>query len=92
MVEIIGIETEHPYMDKFDDKSLQVMCDMVSTMNKSLYVSSVNYNTGRINVGVHHNVGTADAFDDNDYLSINVGAESIGCMFYEVAKCLSKHL
>lgn len=91
MVDVIGIELESPCMDKFNDAQLKTMGDMVSTMNKNLFLSSVDYKTGRIGVGVHHHGNQMD-WDDKDYLSINVGGESVGCMFYEVASCIVNHL
>lgn len=91
MVEVIGIKAEHHCMDVFNDAQLKTMCDMVSTMNKNLFVSSVNYEKGTIGIGVHHQ-GVETEWDEKDYLSVNVGSESVGCMFWEVANVIVRHL
>ena len=91
MIEVIG-NTEQPAMDVLTEKQMATLDDMVSTMNRHMFVSKINYDNGHIYIGVHHNEGTDQAFDDKEYLDINCGAESVGCMLWEVADKVVKHL
>lgn len=65
--------------------------DQIDTLEKAIqltdphvFISKINYDIGTVSIGFHYNEGTPNAFDENDFLTINVASDSVPAAFKDV--------
>lgn len=65
--------------------------DEIDTLEKAIqltdphvFISKINYDIGTVSIGFHYNEGTPNAFDENDFLTINVASDSVPAAFKDV--------
>ena len=88
----IGKDNERTAMDVLSDEQIELFEKVTETYGASLFISGIDYVDGLIYIGVHYNKGTENAFDNEQYLKINVAGESVACMLWELTNVLVKHL
>lgn len=81
---VIGKENEHHSMDVMDDKTVGLLEDFIKRMDRRLYIHKIDYQVGVIVLGYTYNIGTKDEWKQDDFMEVNVAAESVPCLLWEV--------
>lgn len=78
-MKIIGKENEKNCMDVLSDEQIELLNKSIVLFDRHIYISQINYETGFVIIGIHH-----EKFDDDNFMQINVSCESVACLFWEV--------
>lgn len=68
-----------PAFDVFTTGQLDTLLKACQTVEPRLYISIMDYNTGKIHLGMHY-----DQFDEESFITVNVAADSVASAFYDV--------
>lgn len=71
-------------MDDMTDEQLVSLENILKEMDRRLAINYIDYKTGLIGLDYTRNIGTEDEWVDENYLEVNVAAESVPCMIWEV--------
>lgn len=83
-IEVIGKENEKHAMSVLTDEQISVIEKAVQQIEHIACITKIDYEKGLIVIGLIHNKGTKDEFLDKNFLEVNVRAESVACMTWEV--------
>ena len=84
MTQIIHTNPEKKAMDIFKDDQLQTLEKAIQTIDRHVYISKVDYDKGLVYIGMNYNEGTPNFFQEEDFMTINVGSDSIPAAFKDV--------
>jgi hypothetical protein len=81
---VIGKENEHHSMDVMDDETVELLEKFIKRMERRLYIHKIDYQLGVIVLGYIYNIGTDDEWKQDEFMEVNVAAESVPCLMWEV--------
>lgn len=81
---VIGKDAEHHSMDVMDDETVGLLEKFIKRMDRRLYIHKIDYQLGVIGLGYTYNIGTKDEWNQDDFMEVNVAAESVPCLMWEV--------
>jgi hypothetical protein len=81
---VIGKENEHHSMDVMDDETVGLLEKFIKRMDRRLYIHKIDYQLGVIVLGYIYNIGTDDEWKQDEFMEVNVAAESVPCLMWEV--------
>lgn len=81
---VIGKDAEHHSMDVMDDETVELLEKFIKRMERRLYIHKIDYQLGVIGLGYTYNIGTKDEWNQDDFMEVNVAAESVPCLMWEV--------
>jgi len=85
---ILGLENEHHSMDVLNKEQIKTLEDALHLMCRKLSISEIDYEKGLITLGYLYNEGSKNQFVQYDFMKVNVAAESIPCLFWEVTNAV----
>ncbi len=83
----VGKESKSVAMDILTADQIETIQKAITMIDKYLTVEEINYNTGRVRLG-HRYINKTGEFIDFNFMSINVSAESAGCMLWEIVNAV----
>lgn len=83
-IEVIGKENEKHAMSVLTDEQISVIEKAVQQIEHIASITKIDYEKGSIFIGLTYHKGTKDEFTHKDFLEVNVCAESVACMTWEV--------
>lgn len=84
MPKIIHTNTEKKAMTIFTDDQLQTLEKAIQTVDRHVYISKIDYDKGLVYIGMNYNEGTPNAFQEEDFMTINVACDSVPAAFKDV--------
>jgi hypothetical protein len=81
---VIGKDAEHHSMDVIDDETVELLEKFIKRMERRLYIHKIDYQLGVIVLGYIYNIGTDDEWKQDEFMEVNVAAESVPCLMWEV--------
>lgn len=84
LMKIIGKGLKYHAMDVLSDDEIITLEKAIKTMDHNIIITEINYEIGVIKIGYIYNKGDEDVWIKNDFMTVNVNAESVGCLFWEV--------
>jgi hypothetical protein len=81
---VIGKDAEHHSMDVMDDETVELLEKFIKRMERRLYIHKIDYQLGVIVLGYIYNIGTDDEWKQDEFMEVNVAAESVPCLMWEV--------
>lgn len=84
MPTIIHTNPEKKAMDIFSDDQIQTLEKAIQLTDRHVFISKIDYDKGLVYIGMHYNEGTPNAFDEEDFMTINVGCDSVPAAFKDV--------
>lgn len=83
MAQIIN-QNNKPCMSIFDQDTLDTLDAAIKTVDPSVAIDTVNYDTGIISISITYNKGTKDEWTKHDFMEINAASDSVAAAFYDV--------
>ena len=83
MIQVIN-QNNNPCMSIFDNTTLNVLDQSIKTVDPSVAIDTVNYDTGIISISITYNKGTKDQWTNHGFMEINVASDSVAAAFYDV--------
>lgn len=83
MAQIIN-QNNKPCMSEFDQDTLDTLDAAIKTVDPSVAIDTVNYDTGIISISITYNKGTKDEWTNHGFMEINVASDSVAAAFYDV--------
>lgn len=83
MIQVINTKNK-PCMSIFDQDTLDTLDAAIKTVDPSVAIDTVNYDTGIISISITYNKGTKDQWTNHDFMEINVASDSVAAAFYDV--------
>ncbi len=83
MAQIIN-QNNNPCMSEFDKATLETLDTAIKTVDPSVAIDTVNYDTGIITISITYNKGTKDQWTNHNFMEINVAADSVAAAFFGV--------
>ena len=83
MIQVIN-QNNKPYMSIFDNSTLDTLDAAIKTVDPSVAIDTVNYDTGIISISITYNKGTKDQWTNHGFMEINVASDSVAAAFYDV--------
>lgn len=71
-------------MDQFSSVELDILDKAIKTVDPSVAIDTINYDTGIIQVSITYNLNTPNQWTNHNFMQINVNAESVAAAFHEV--------
>lgn len=84
MPNIIHTNPEKKAMDIFSDDQIQTLEKAIQLTDSHVFISKIDYDKGLVYIGMHYNEGTPNAFDEEDFMTINVACDSVPAAFKDV--------
>lgn len=84
MTQIIHTNPEKRAMTIFTDDQLQTLEKAIQTVDRNVYISKIDYDKGLVFIGMNYNEGTPNAFQEDDFMTINVASDSVPAAFKDV--------
>ena len=84
MPNIIHTNPEKKAMDIFSDDQIQTLEKAIQLTDRHVFISKIDYDKGLFYIGMHYNEGTPNAFDEEDFMTINVACDSVPAAFKDV--------
>lgn len=84
MPKIIHTNPDKKAMDIFSDDQIQTLEKAIQLTDRHVYISKIDYDKGLVYIGMHYNEGTPNAFDEEDFMTINVSCDSVPAAFKDV--------
>ncbi len=84
MPKIIHTNPDKKAMDIFSDDQIQTLEKAIQLTDLHVFISKIDYDKGLVYIGMHYNEGTPNAFDEEDFMKINVGCDSVPAAFKDV--------
>lgn len=84
MPKIIYTNPEKKAMDIFTDDQIQTLEKAIQLTDRHVFISKIDYDKGLVYIGIHYNEGTPNAFDEEDFMTINVACDSVPAAFKDV--------
>jgi len=84
MTQIIHTNPEKRAMTIFTDDQLQTLEKAIQTVDRNVYISKIDYDKGLVYIGMNYNEGTPNAFQEEDFMTINVASDSVPAAFKDV--------
>lgn len=81
---VIGKDAEHHSMDVMNDETVELLEKFIKRMERRLYIHKIDYQLGVIVLGYIYNIGTDDEWKQDEFMEVNVAAESVPCLMWEV--------
>ena len=83
MIQVIN-QNNKPRMSIFDNATLDTLDAAIKTVDPSVAIDTVNYDTGIISISITYNKGTKDQWTNHGFMEINVASDSAAAAFYDV--------
>lgn len=83
MIQVIN-QNNNPCMSIFDNATVDTLDQAIKTVDPSVAIDTVNYDTGIISISITYNKGTPNEWVDHKFLEINVASDSVAAAFYDV--------
>lgn len=83
MIQVIN-QNNKPCMSIFDNATLDTLDAAIKTVDHSVAIDTVNYDTGVISISITYNKGTKDEWTNHKFMEINVASDSVAAAFYDV--------
>lgn len=84
MPKIIHTNPDKKAMDIFTDDQIQTLEKAIQLTDRHVFISKIDYDKGLVYIGMHYNEGTPNAFDEEDFMTINVACDSVPAAFKDV--------
>lgn len=84
MPNIIHTNPDKKAMDIFSDDQIQTLEKAIQLTDRHVFISKIDYDKGLVYIGMHYNEGTPNAFDEEDFMTINVACDSVPAAFKDV--------
>lgn len=84
MPKIIHTNPEKKQMDIFTDDQIQTLEKAIQLTDRHVYISKIDYDKGLVYIGMNYNEGTPNAFQEEDFMKINVACDSVPAAFKDV--------
>ena len=84
MPKIIHTNPEKRAMTIFTDDQIQTLEKAIQLTDRHVFISKIDYDKGLVYIGMHYNEGTPNAFDEDDFMTINVASDSVPAAFKDV--------
>lgn len=81
---IIHTNPQKRAMTIFTDDQLQTLEKAIQTVDRHVYISQIDYDKGLVYIGMNYNEGTPNAFQEEDFMTINVASDSVPAAFKDV--------
>lgn len=83
MIQVIN-QNNNPCMATLDNTTLDTLDAAIKTVDPSVAIDTVNYDTGIISISITYNKGTKDQWTNHGFMEINVASDSVAAAFYDV--------
>lgn len=83
MIQVIN-QNNKPCMSIFGQDTLDTLDAAIKTVDPSVAIDTVNYDTGIISISITYNKGTKDEWTNHKFMEINVASDSVAAAFYDV--------
>jgi len=83
MIKVINTKN-NPCMSILDNMQLNTLDQAIKTVDPSVAIDTVNYDTGIISISITYNKGTKDQWTNERFMEINVASDSVAAAFYDV--------
>ena len=84
MPKIIHTNPDKKAMDIFSDDQIQILEKAIQLTDRHVFISKIDYDKGLVYIGMNYNEGTPNAFQEEDFMIINVGCDSVPAAFKDV--------
>ena len=84
MPKIIHTNPDKKAMDIFSDDQIQTLEKAIQLTDRHVYISKIDYDKGLVYIGMNYNEGTPNAFQEEDFMTINVACDSVPAAFKDV--------
>lgn len=71
-------------MDKFSNIELNILDQAIKTVDPTVAIDTVDYDSGIVQVSITYNMGTTNQWTNHNFMQINVACESVAAAFHEV--------
>lgn len=78
------IESDNPRMATIPDEVLDTLEKAIRTVDPNLSIAKVDYASGTVSVAITYNRDTRNQWTDEDFLQVNVNADSVAAAFRDV--------
>lgn len=83
MIQVINTKNK-PCMSILDNLQLNTLDQAIKTVDPSVAIGTVNYDTGIICISITYNKDTKDQWTNERFMEINVASDSVPAIFYDV--------
>lgn len=83
-MDIVHNNPNKPAMAVWSQDQIDTLEKAIKLTDPHVFISKIDYDAGTVHIGYHYNEGTPDAFDENDFMTINVASSSVAAAFKDV--------
>ena len=78
------VKSENPRMNVLSDDQIQTIEKAIQFIDKNLSIHEINYDTGTVSVAMTYNKGTPNEWTEQNFIVVNVNADSEPALFKDV--------
>lgn len=83
-MDIVHTNTNKSAMTVLSQDQIDTLEKAIQLTDSHVFISKIDYDVGMVHIGFHYNEGTPNAFDENDFMTINVASDSVPATFKDV--------